>query len=312
MDAAETMHSTLTLVIPAYNEAEALQHVLRELVEACEQNNWRIVVVDDGSTDDTWKVLAPFAESSFVRLVRHKVNRGYGGALKSGIRHVDTEWLITLDADGQHRVADIAAMQETLRRTDADMVVGSRGKRGGWSLYRRTGRWVIRALTRVLLPHHIEDINSGMKLCHTRWAKRYMAVLPDGMAFSDTFLLIFLHQRHRVVEHPIQVEARRWGRSTIGLHSALETVMQILHIVVLFHPMRLFLPLSLLAGGLGLLWGLPFLLAGLGLSTGAMLGIVTGMILFMLGLLAEQLSHLRKQSLLTTEAEADDDPPAAP
>jgi len=286
---------TLTVVVPAYNEESSLPRFLPELIDACERNDWKLIVVDDGSTDGTASILADFSDHRRVRVIRHKLNRGYGGALKTGIRAVDTGYLLTVDADGQHQVEDLEALFRELCDTDADMVVGSRKgvSASGW--YRDMGKSLIRCLARFLVDHvDVYDINSGLKVYDAALAQSYLHLCPDSMAYSDVITLVFISQRHRVSEMGIHVRPRIGGQSTITTRTAVETVREIVNIVVLFNPMRIFLPVSLASLVLGCAWGLPIVFRGNGVSVGAMLAIVTGIIFFFLGLLAEQVSLIRR------------------
>jgi glycosyltransferase involved in cell wall biosynthesis len=285
---------TLTVVVPAYNEEHALASFLPELLACCEKNAWRLIVVDDGSTDRTPAILERLAARPGCRVLRHKLNRGYGGAIKTGIRAVDTDYVITLDADGQHYLDDAERLFAELQRQEADMVVGSRRGQRSASRYRSLGKRVLRLLAGFLLDLHVHDINSGMKAYDAGLARRYLGLCPDSMAFSDVITLVFVSQRHRVHEHPIRIRERVGGRSTISTRTALETLMEILNIVVLFNPLRIFLPISAVSLVLGFAWGLPIVLRGNGVSVGAMLAIVTGVIFFLLGLLAEQISMIRR------------------
>lgn len=290
------MKYSVTVVVPVYNEEASLPYVMPGLIEYCHDRNWKLMVVEDGSTDATPELLKAFDDEKDVSVIHHKVNRGYGGALKTGIARTSTEFLVTIDADGQHQLSDIDALQNVCRKRDADMVVGNRGQQAsGW--YREVGKWIIRRIVRVLLPIPIQDVNSGMKFYRTSLAQRYAPLCPDGMAFSDVMTLSFISDRHLVVEHPITVNERRGGASTVSTKTAFDTVLEILNIVTLFSPMRIFLPMSLVLIGAGLAWGLPIIFAGRGLSVGAMLGISTGIICFCIGLLAEILSTIRKSKI---------------
>ena len=283
---------TLTVVVPAYNEAPALLATLSALVEHLQRRGWRLIVVDDGSNDATPEVLDAYAGTPGVTVIRHKVRRGYGGAIKTGIRAAETDLVITVDADGQHRPDDIDALYEVSQRTDADMVVGDRGPRSSGAI-REIGKRIIRLLTKLLVRLPIRDLNSGMKLYRTTLARRYVHVCPDTMAYSDVIALAFLHARHLVVEHPITVRPRTGGTSTITAATAFDTVLEILNIITLFNPMRIFLPLSLVSIAAGVVWGANrLLILRAGLSVGALLAITTGVLFFVLGLLAEQLSAL--------------------
>ncbi len=285
----------MTLVVPAHNEREALPATLPALVEHCRRSAWELIVVDDGSADGTAAVLEPFAARGDLTVVRHKVCRGYGAAIKTGVRAARTDLVATVDADGQHDLADVERLVRLLEDTDADMAVGDRGRTSGH--YREVGKWLIRRLARMVLPVPIRDINSGIKVYRADLGRRYAPLCPDAMAYSDIITLVFLHHGHRVVEAPVCIRPRVAGTSTISTRTAFETAMALLHVLMLFNPMRIFLPMSAALMGAGFAWGLPIVLQGRGVSVGAMLSIVTGVILFALGLISEQLAMIRKASI---------------
>ena len=288
----------LTIVIPAYNEYQALTTFLPELLGYCRKNGCYLIIVDDGSKDETIDLFNKFSQESFFQPMHHKLNRGYGGALKSGIEAAHTEFVITIDADGQHRLEDVTKLYETLKETNADMVVGKR-KIYKENLYRKIGKSLIRSIATFLMPIHIQDLNSGMKIYRTKLAQRYIQLCPDTMAFSDVITLVFINQRDLVIEYPITIEPRTTGASTINTKTAIDTVMEILHIVTLFNPMRVFLPPALFFLTFSAIWGLPILLRGEGISVGTLFLFVTGLIFFFLGLIAEQLALIRKNISLS-------------
>lgn len=288
----------LTIVIPAYNEEQALSFFLPELIDYCRPRGCRLIIVNDGSKDNTRALLSQYDSTPFFVSLYHKVNRGYGGAIKTGIDAAETPYVITIDADGQHRLEDVSALYEALKKNDADMVIGCR-KKHKESRYRKTGKALIRFIATLLMPIHIQDLNSGMKIYHTDLARQYMQLCPDNMAFSDIVTLIFINQHHLVLEHPITVVPRTTGESTISTKTAFDTVMEILHIVTLFNPMRIFLPPALFFLLFSAIWGIPILLRGEGISVGTLFLFVTGLIFFFLGLIAEQLALIRKNLSLS-------------
>ena len=288
----------LTIVIPAYNEEQALSFFLPELIDYCRTKSCRLIIVNDGSKDNTRALLSQYENTPFFVSLHHKVNRGYGGAIKTGIDAAETPYVITIDADGQHRLEDVSALYEALKKNDADMVIGCR-KKHKESRYRKTGKALIRFIATLLMPIHIQDLNSGMKIYHTDLARQYMQLCPDNMAFSDIVTLIFINQRHLVLEHPITVVPRTTGESTISTKTAFDTVMEILHIVTLFNPMRIFLPPAFFFLLFSAIWGIPILLRGEGISVGTLFLFVTGLIFFFLGLIAEQLALIRKNLSLS-------------
>lgn len=284
----------LSVIIPAYNEAENLKIILPPLIEFCDRNKYKIIVVNDGSRDNTKEILNPFQVSDHFAVVHHKLNKGYGAAIKSGIIACDTEYAITIDADGQHSKEDIVKLFTSLKENDADMVVGSRKGFQSATIFRGIGKSFIRTLAKMLMTVPIYDINSGMKIYRTELAQKYLHLTPDTMAYSDIITLVFINNRHLVLEEPITIASRLQGKSTIGMQTAFQTVMEIINILVLFNPMKIFLPVSLVTILITLGWGVPLLLQGRGVSPGTLLGVISGLLFFFLGLIAEQLSMIRR------------------
>ncbi len=295
----------LSVVVPIYNEAFCLPTLLEELIPYCHERNWKLILVNDGSSDDTSIILKQYEEAPGISILHHKLNRGYGGALKTGLLEADTPYTLTMDADGQHELNDIDALLKVTLEQDADMVVGKRGKSGHSGLYRNIGKWFIRRFAALLMPIHISDLNSGFKLYNTGLVQRYLSICPDSMAFSDIITLIFIKKRHAVLEHSITIKQRAAGKSTINTFTAIQTFMEIINIAMLFNPLRIFLPVSIFCIGFGLAWGIPIMLRARGVSVGAMLAIVTGLLCFFFGLIAEQLSAMR-MGLLDVGGECDE------
>jgi glycosyltransferase involved in cell wall biosynthesis len=289
--------SDLTVIVPAYNEEESLRDYLPELIAFCDAHDFRLIVVDDGSSDETRAILEQHIDSACFTFYAHKVNRGYGGAIKTGIRHSESQFAITIDADGQHDLDDVLALYESIRESGADLIVGNRVGRAGSSLYRSIGKRLIRAFAKLLMPIPIEDLNSGIKIFETRLARRFMRLCPDHMAFSDIMTMVFISKRSLVLEQPVNIRPRKAGGSTISTLTAIETVEEILNIVILFNPMRVFMPIALFGVILAFVWGLPIIMKGRGVSVGALLSFISGVLFFCLGLLAEQLSRIRKNSV---------------
>lgn len=293
-------NSELTIVIPVYNEEESLKWFLPEVISFCKKNHFDLMTVDDASTDASLSILQKASEDwNGLTVLHHKVNRGYGGAVSSGLAAVQTEWAVTMDADGQHRPADVLKLCACRDRTDADLVIGSRkdAEKKNQATWRSLGKKIIRAIAGMLVDLHVTDLNTGMKLYRTDLAKRYLPLCPASMAFSDVITLIFVQKKHLVIEEQIEVDERKNGKSTINTMTALDTILQILNIVMVFNPMRIFIPTGSIAILVGIIWAIPFFIRGNGLSTGAMMAMMTGIILIMLGLIAEQLAQIRKKDL---------------
>jgi glycosyltransferase involved in cell wall biosynthesis len=286
---------TLSIIMPIYNEEESLVKHLPKLVEFCKEHSFDLILVNDGSRDNSGKLITE-VNSDKVFPVHNKLNKGYGGAIKEGIKKATTDYVITIDADGQHSLDDVLKLYELAKERDADMIVGTRNINSS-GIYRQFGKWLLRKFARSLMKVPIEDLNSGMKIYRTDLAKKYIPLCSNSMAFSDMIALIFISQRHSVTEAPISIAARENGKSTINTLTAFETLKEILNIVILFNPMKVFFPISVIVLLISLAWGIPFVIEGHGVSVGAMLGVVSAMLLFFMGLLAEQLSMIRKASI---------------
>jgi glycosyltransferase involved in cell wall biosynthesis len=290
-DTANTVD--LTIVVPVYNEAAALPAFLAELLPFAAALPAEVILVDDGSSDGTRDILATVAGVR-VTVLRHKLNRGYGGALKTGVAAARTRYTITVDADGQHRPEDIRRLYEAIRRTDADMVIGSRRGQKDASLPRTLAKACIRLLAKSLMRVPVHDLNSGMKIADTRMAQDVLHLCPDTMAYSDTIALLFINRRGLVLEEPIQIRARQGRASTIGARDAFGTVRAIVNMAMLFHPLNLFLPAALTLALFGLVWTARCYLINRVVSQGAAVLLLSALFTLLLGLLAEQLADVRR------------------
>jgi glycosyltransferase involved in cell wall biosynthesis len=285
--------NNLTLVVPAFNEEQSLREFLPLLLSECLINKWNLIIVDDGSQDGTLEILKQYNKANNFIIIHHKLNKGYGGALKSGILASITEYVITIDADNQHNLEDVHKMLDLIKEKEADMVVGRRNDT--YNIYRTIGKKLIRFIARQLMPITIEDINSGMKIYKTELAKQYLKHCPNGMPFSDIITLLFINNRHLVLEIPIQLNKRKFGISSVNTKTAFTTLYEILNIVLMFNPIKIFLPAGLLFITAGIIWEIPIAIAKKGISVGASLSISIGIIIIFFGLLAEQISQIRKQ-----------------
>ncbi len=280
----------LTVIIPALNEESAIAQVISDINAECAAVVHEIIVVDDGSTDCTAQV----AERAGARVLRHDRNQGYGAALKTGIRQARTEFIATMDADGQHRASDLNRLWEQAQ--GRDMVVGQRIGFQQSPLWRIPGKLLLRLMANYITRYHIPDLNSGLRILHRMVASRYLHLCPSGFSFSTTMTVALLSQGHSVAYVSIQVEPRS-GQSTVTVATGFETIILILRIAALFEPLRVFIPVSVFIGAVGILWGVPIAIAGRGVSIGSMLAIVTAILLFSLGLLCDQISQLRLERL---------------
>jgi glycosyltransferase involved in cell wall biosynthesis len=237
----------LSLVIPVYNERESIESTLREIQERLESQGdalrYELIVVDDGSTDGTGRVLESWPG---IERVTNESNRGYGAALKAGIRRAKGEIIGITDADGTYPNRMIPDLFKRMRAEEADMVVAARtlGK-VKIPLARRPAKMVLNLLANYLTGRRIPDLNSGLRLFRRELALKYFHLISDGFSFTTTITLAMLVNDYAVVFEPIEYAARA-GRSKIRpLRDTFNFLILILRTIAFFHPLKIFIPLSL-------------------------------------------------------------------
>jgi glycosyltransferase involved in cell wall biosynthesis len=275
-----------TIIIPAYNEEKAIGQVLEQIIDACSHLVEEIILVDDGSSDRTAEIAGQYD----IRVIRQPRNMGYGAALKTGIRAADSDYVITMDADGQHRVEDIIALINAAE--DNDMVVGQRSQVFHSSFWRMPGKWLLGLMANYILRRRVPDLNSGLRIIRRDVALKYIHICPAGFSFSTTITMALSSRGYRVKYVPITINSRI-GKSTVSLATGFNTIILILRIASLFEPLRIFIPLSLIIGLAGIIWAIPYAVSGHGLSVGAMMALGTSVNLLVLGLICDQISQLR-------------------
>jgi glycosyltransferase involved in cell wall biosynthesis len=284
--------SSLSVIVPAFNDAAGLEMVLKRLVDMCSDHGWELLVVDDGSTDETTAVLAVY--EGRIRVIRHRSNRGYGASLKSGILAAKTENVLFMDADGQHDVAQIPELADALH--DRECVFTARTSNAGIPLIRRPGKWILHKVCNFLAARKIPDINCGFRAGRRHIYMMMLELLPDGFSFSTTSLLYVMRSRFSFVFLPTTCSSRV-GNSTVRIvYDGFKTMLLALRLMMLFDPMRAFgYPAFLfIAGGLSyqayILYTYRFTIVG-----GSILLVLIGVLLFFLGLLGDQIASLRKE-----------------
>jgi glycosyltransferase involved in cell wall biosynthesis len=283
------MASPISIIIPAYNEQDGIGATLAALLAARPEGVVEIIVIDDGSTDRT----AAIAHESGVRVVRHPNNRGYGASLKTGIRSATGDYVLTMDADGQHRMEDVASLCAAVRQTDPpECVIGRRQQLLHSPLWRMPGKWFLGRLAQTLIQRQIPDLNSGLRIIRREVALRYARICPNGFSFSTTITMALMSRGYGVSFLPIRVE-KRVGKSTVSARTGLQTILLVIRLATLFNPLRIFLPASAACVIGGAAWAVPYLLDGHGLTVASMLAILTGVLLFALGLICDQVAQLR-------------------
>jgi glycosyltransferase involved in cell wall biosynthesis len=274
-----------TVVIPAFNEAAVIGQVIAGLREAAD---WReIVVVDDGSRDGT----AEAACAAGALVVRHPYNKGNGASVKSGIRAAGGECILIIDADGQHRPSD--ATRLVARLGEYDLVIGARTGATQATLARRLGNWLLNGLATYLTGHPIPDLTSGFRAARREHLLEFLHLLPNRFSTPTTTTLAFVKAGYNVTFEAVEAR-RRVGQSKIKLLSdGGKFFLIVLKVVTIFSPLRVFLPISLasfLAGASYAGWTIA---TQSHVTNSSVLLIMLAVIVFLVGLVSEQIAALR-------------------
>lgn len=277
--------STVSIVIPAYNESHAIAEVIGVLRAAAA---WReIIVVDDGSTDDT----GDRAAAAGACVVRHPYNIGNGAAVKNGIRRATGEYILIVDADGQHPPEDALRLVEQLGTYD--LVIGARSAETQATHARRAGNGLLNRLAGYLTGRDIPDLTSGFRAARASGLREFLHLLPNGFSTPTTTTLAFIKGGYSVTFEPIHAR-QRTGQSKIRLaRDGAKFLMIIFKIITLFSPFRIFLPISAASLALGIGYGIWNVIVHARIPNGSVLLILFAVVVFLVGLVSEQISALR-------------------
>ena len=277
--------SSTSIVIPAFNEAEAIGRVVTELRAAAP---WReILVVDDGSTDGT----AAAAAAAGAVVLTHPYNMGNGAAVKTGIRRAGGDYVLILDGDGQHQPAD--ALRLVARLGEYDLVIGARSAATQATIGRRIGNALLNGLASYLTGRHVPDLTSGFRAARRSVLVEFLHLLPNGFSTPTTTTLTFIKAGYSVCFEPIEA-ARRTGRSKIRLGpDGARFLLILLKIVTIFSPLRVFVPISLLVFAVGASYGAWTIATQSHLTNSSVLLILLSVVIFMFGLVSEQIAAMR-------------------
>jgi glycosyltransferase involved in cell wall biosynthesis len=282
----EKMNAKVSIVIPAYNEMHNIAEVISDIKHL--HPNAEIIVVDDGSTDDTARV----AHKAGATVYCHPYNIGNGAAVKTGIRVAKGDIFVFMDADGQHRPEDIARLLEWF--PEYDMVVGERKRSGQASVNRAIGNQVYNWLASYVTKFPVKDLTSGFRAVKADIAKSYIFLLPNTYSYPTTITLGVLRDGRSVKYMPIEAHKRKSGKSSIRIVSdGVRFLMIIIRICTLYSPLRVFLPVSFIMFVLGCLrYFYSFVSEGRFTNMSALL-YISAVIIFMIGMVSEQICQMR-------------------
>jgi glycosyltransferase involved in cell wall biosynthesis len=277
----------ITFVLPTYNE-EGVGDVVAELRRL--HPGSAVLVVDDGSQDRS----ADVAAAAGARVVRHPYNKGNGAAVETGLRGAATEYVVLLDADGQHPPQDASLLIDKLGQYD--LVIGARDRAAASDPGRRLANAVFNGLASYLAGMPIPDLTSGFRAGRRDRLLEFIHLYPNGFSYPTTSTLSFVRAGYDVAFVPVTTRSRRRGRSKIRpLHDGVGFLLIILKLITLYNPLKVFLPLAAAFAAVGAAYGtLSFVVRGR-IANGAVLAWITAMFVFLIGLISEQISALRSE-----------------
>jgi glycosyltransferase involved in cell wall biosynthesis len=277
--------SSVSIIVPAYNEAEAIAGLVGALRAAAPWHE--VIVIDDGSRDGT----AQQAAAAGATVVRHPYNKGNGAAVKTGIRTATGEYILIVDGDGQHRAEDAARL--VARLGEYDLVIGARSTESQATHARRFGNSALNRLASYLTDREIPDLTSGFRAARREHLREFLHLLPNGFSTPTTTTLAFIKAGYNVTFEPIEARQRA-GQSKIRLaRDGTKFLMIILRVVTLFSPLKVFLPVSLAPLAVGLGYAVWTIYHEMHITNTSVLLITLSVIVFLVGLVSEQISALR-------------------
>jgi len=275
----------LSIILPAKNEAASLVTLLPELKQQVPEAE--ILVVDDGSTDDT----VALCKLHQVRVVSQPYCMGNGAAVKAGARAASGEVLLLMDADGQHRPEDIPLLLETLDQ-GFDMVVGARGKGSQANVHRSIGNKIYNWLASWMVGHRIVDLTSGFRAVEAAKFKQFLYLLPNGFSYPTTITMSFFRAGYSVAYVPIHAPKRIGGSHLRLVKDGLRFLLIIFKIGSLYSPLKLFAPAAFLHFMLGIGYYVYTFVTDHRLSSMTVFLLSASVTIFMIGLVSEQITAL--------------------
>lgn len=238
---------TFSVVVPCYNERDGIGETVATLANDLQSSDeYEVIIVNDGSSDGTEKILEDIAqEYPQVRIITHNINRGYGAALKTGIRSANSDLIVITDADGTYPNERIPELVGIAQEKQLDMVVGSRtGKNVTYSKIRKIPKIFLKAYASWIARQNIPDINSGLRVMKKEVVQKFMSILPDSFSFTTTITVAMLTNNFAVHYEPISYTHRIGNSKIRPIRDTLLFFQLILRTGMYFAPLRVFFPVG--------------------------------------------------------------------
>lgn len=282
----------ISVIIPAYNEAQGIEETLTELAEYVPEE-YEILVIDDGSTDNTFSIVSNMKYPN-IRCIQHNRNKGYGSAIKTGCKNAVGDIVVWYDADGQHRPVDLMAVVKKMVENNWDYCIGIRTKESHCDRNRKLGKFILSKIVNLLAREPMKDFNSGLRAFRRTVLLKYLPLLPSrfGASTVTTFIMQETDCEGGECEFLLR---KRVGKSTVRpIRDGIRTIMLIMNIIILFRPKEVFGTVGLLAIVVGVLYGIvkAFTL-GLGIPVLSAILCIFGIETFFFGIISAQISQLR-------------------
>jgi glycosyltransferase involved in cell wall biosynthesis len=276
------------VIVPAFNEGAAITAVVGALKAGAPWHE--VIVVDDGSSDDTGER----AREAGAIVVRHPYNKGNGAAVKSGVRRATGAHVLIVDGDGQHRPGDAQRLVSKLG--EYDLVIGARSAATQATVARRVGNAALNWLASYLTERHIPDLTSGFRAARRECLVEFLHLLPNGFSTPTTTTMAFLKAGYSVAFEPIDAE-QRVGTSKIKFaRDGAKFFLILLKIITIFSPLKVFVPVSVVTFATGSLYAVWTIWTQSHVTNSSVLLIMLAVVIFLVGLVSEQISALRFES----------------
>lgn len=284
-----TENRKISIVIAAFNEEGAIGDIVKRALNI--RNVKEVIVVDDGSTDKT----AEIAKASGATILCNPYNIGNGASVRTGSEYATGEIVVLMDGDGQHDPADIEKLIEHIDKYD--MVVAGRTKKYASNFVRRLGNEVLTKIATIIAGKKIEDLTSGFRAIKKDVLKKFTHLFPNGFSYPTTITMALMTSGHTVKYVMIDsINKRKEGKSSINvIKDGIFFFMTILRIIILFDPLKIFLGPSMFIMLFGTAWAIANIIFKGGIKATAIISVIVGIFIFFFGLLADQISHIRRE-----------------